>query len=166
MTRESTVSTLLIGLAAVMFGLVPLFARNLVDAGLDPAVIALYRYAIAAIIMLPFLRLSGVEARATLWGMGCGAMMGLGWIGYVIALKSLPVATVGVLYMTYPLFTVALGALVFGRRIGGRALAGGSLVLGGALVALGPGTAEMPSAWLLSISSRKLSATTRASEPA
>ena len=142
--RETTISTLLIVLTAVMFGQLPMFAKNLVDAGLDPAVIALYRYALAGLVLLPFLRVRGEEGVATAWGMTCGAAMGFGWIGYVIALDNLPVATLGVLHMTYPLFTLAIGALAFGSRIGVRAMLGGCLILGGAIVALGMRVAALP----------------------
>ncbi|WP_419739418.1 EamA family transporter [Ruegeria sp.] len=42
------------------------------------------------------------------WGLSAGALMGLGWIGYVAALEKLPASTVGVLYMTYPVFTLVI----------------------------------------------------------
>ncbi len=41
--------------------------------------------------------------------------MGIGWIGYVTALEKLPASTVGVLYMTYPVFTLATAWAVFGE---------------------------------------------------
>ena len=40
-----------------------------------------------------------------------GVSVGLGWVGFVSA--SVPVSTVGVLYMTYPVFTLIIGWIWF-----------------------------------------------------
>jgi drug/metabolite transporter (DMT)-like permease len=48
--------------------------------------------------------------------------MGVGWVGYVRAVEIAPVSTAGILYMTYPVFTLLIAWLVFGDRPGRRAV--------------------------------------------
>lgn len=133
--------TILVGISAVFFGLVPYFARSLIEAGIAPPAIAFYRYMFAAVAFLPFLRLRGVAGRASLWGYCSGFAVGLGWVGYVKALAVLPVAVSGVLYMTYPLFTLLIGWLLFRGPLSPSALLGAALILGAAGLATQAGGA-------------------------
>ena len=94
--------------ASICFGIVPYFSRTLSEQGLAPQAIAFYRYALAALVLSPVLFGQLRAWRQVLWGIGAGAAMGLGWIGYVHAVETVPASTVGVLYMTYPVFTVVL----------------------------------------------------------
>ncbi|TPW25910.1 DMT family transporter [Pararhizobium mangrovi] len=133
-TRMPDPALVIVVLASIGFGTVPFFMRGLSDAGLIAPAVVFYRYTFTAILLAPFLRFSGAMRSASLWGFFSGAMVALGWIGYVEALKVLPVSTVGVIYMTYPVFTIAEGWLFFGERPQGRSLvAGGMIVLGAAL---------------------------------
>ena len=109
-------ATLFVILSNISFGTVPYFAKNLTDAGIAPAAIAFYRFALTSIILSPFLKLEPQHRRTTLVGIGGGMAMGLGWIAYVAALKTLPVSTVGVIYMTYPEFTLLIGWIVYSDR--------------------------------------------------
>ena len=70
--------------------------------------------------------------------MSAGAAMGLGWIGYVTAVNVAPVSTVGVLYMTYPVFTVLIAWLLFGDNATRRALLASAMILLAAVVAGNP----------------------------
>lgn len=124
--------TVLVGISAIFFGLVPFFARSLIEAGIAAPAIAFYRYMLAAVAFLPFLRFRGAAGRASLWGYGSGFAVGLGWVGYVKALAVLPVAVSGVLYMTYPLFTLLIGWLLFRGPLSPSALLGAALILGAA----------------------------------
>ena len=128
----------MIALAATGFGLVTFFSRSLTDAGLASPAIAFYRYVLSALVMLPFLYLRRPLRSATLWAMGAGLSMGLGWIAYIEAIEDVDVSTVGVIYMTYPLFTVAAAWLLFGHQPTRRSLLGGVLVVAAAAVALSP----------------------------
>lgn len=111
--------------------------------------IAFYRYLTAALVLLPFLLRLGREHRAAVaWGTGSGAVMGLGWIGYVSALEAAPVAAVGVFYMSYPVFTLLIGWGVFGDRPGRRAALGAALILA-AVLAAAPSDGEPISAWAI-----------------
>ena len=140
--RESTLlATIMVAASAAMFGLVPLFARGLTEAGLSAPAISFFRYLLAGAVLSPFLVLRGPGRSATLWGLGAGASMGLGWVGYVEALSSMSVSTAGVFYMTYPLFTVLIGWLGFRDPPGIRTIFASILILSGALVATG-GTGE------------------------
>ncbi len=124
--------------ASVCFGVVPYFTRGLSDQGLAPHAVAFFRYVIAAAVLLPLLWRCRSGWRAILWGIGAGAAMGLGWIGYVTATATAPVSTVGVLYMTYPVFTVILARLLFGDRATPRAVLAAAIILLGAVIAANP----------------------------
>jgi len=121
-----------------MFGTVPFFAVSLTKAGLAPHGIAFYRYLIAAVVFLPALWQARAQWRILMWGLMAGAMMGAGWIGYVEALKLAPVSTVGVIYMTYPVFTLLVGWLVFRDIPSARGLLAAAIVVVAAVLASAP----------------------------
>ena len=124
----------MIALTSVCFGLVPLFARELQALGVGPASIALYRYLFTALVLLPFLPLARGKRRAAITMGFAGLCMGLGWIGYLEAIETAPVAAAGVVYMSYPLFALLFAWLLLGQRPGPRAGLAALLILGGALV--------------------------------
>lgn len=131
-------ATFAIALSAIGFGLVPFFARGLVEAGASPALIALARYGTAALLLSPLLLRRKTFDTAILWALGTGLGVGIGWIGYVEALRHAPVATVGVIYMTYPLFALIAAWLLLRQNPAPRSILGAGLILGAALLALGP----------------------------
>lgn len=146
----AAVATLLVMLSAVGFGLVPLFARLLAEAGVASPTVAFLRFGFSCLVMLPFLprpwSCGRAKLKAALLLAGAGATMGIGWIGYLEALETTSVAAVSVIYMTYPFFALLLAWPLLGQRPGPRALLAAGLVLGGALVALSP--ASVPAAQL------------------
>ncbi len=107
------IATVTATLAAVGFGMVPFFAKTLTDGGMAAQAVAFYRYVLVAIVLLPFLSIRPGAWSTTVWGILCGAAMGIGWTGYVKAIETIPVSTVGVLYMTYPIFTVLIAWVWF-----------------------------------------------------
>ena len=131
-------ATAMVVLASVGFGSVPFFVRGLTEAGMAPQAVALYRYALAALIFLPFVWQARADRGCLAWGVGTGLAMGLGWTGYVAALETLPVATVGVIYMTFPVFALLASRALFGERPTARGLIAAGTVLAGAAVAAGP----------------------------
>lgn len=135
LTDNMAFGAFMVGLSSIGFGLVPFFARSLTEAGIAPPAIAFFRYTFAAVAFLPFLKLRGEAGKATLWGYCTGFGVGLGWVGYVNALTLLPVSVAGVFYMTYPLFTLLVGWLVFRDRPGLRSLFGGLMILCAAALA-------------------------------
>jgi drug/metabolite transporter (DMT)-like permease len=130
--------TAMIALAALGFGLVPFFAKSLGDAGMAAPMVAFCRYMVAALVLAPFLKLGPVDRITTIWGVLAGAAMALGWISYVEALKTVPVSVIGVLYMTYPVFTLAVAWLWFRDRPAGRSIVAAALILGAASLAMSP----------------------------
>ena len=129
--------------ASVGIGLVPLFARSLTDEGFAPHAISFYRYIVGAVLLFPVLLRHMRHWRALLWGVGAGVLMGVGWVGYVIALKVAPVSTVGVIYMTYPIFTVIVAWSLFQDRPTTRIALSCVLIVMAALMANAPGSVAL-----------------------
>lgn len=99
---------------------------------------AFARYAITAALLLPMVNRSAEKRSATIWGLAGGAAVGLGWIAYARSISQIDLATNGVAYMTYPLFALVAGRLLFARRATLRSAVGGLLIVLAACVALGP----------------------------
>ncbi|GAB5469194.1 MAG: EamA family transporter [Rhodospirillales bacterium] len=137
-------ATLLVMVASVGFGLVPLFAKALSDAGMAPAAIAFSRYLLTALLLLPYLAWRRGSLAATGWGILAGISMGLGWITFVEALKILPVATAGLLYMTYPIFTLLIVWIWLRQPPHARAIAGAGLILVAAACIMTPAATGGP----------------------
>jgi drug/metabolite transporter (DMT)-like permease len=143
LNTKQTMAALGVLFASVCFGIVPYFSRNLTDEGLAAHSVAFYRYIITAVILLPAF-LSQLKAwRELVWGLCAGAGMGLGWIGYVRAVETIPASTVGVLYMTYPVFTVVIAWAMFADPPSRRALLASGLIFLAAIIAGNP--AAVPS---------------------
>ncbi|WP_170346220.1 DMT family transporter [Ruegeria atlantica] len=128
--------------ASVCFGLVPYFSRALTEQGIAPYAVAFYRYIVAAVLLVPVLISHRKAWRVIVWGLSAGAVMGLGWIGYVTALETLPASTVGVLYMTYPVFTLVIAWVLFADAPTRRALLASGLIVMAAIIAGSPASAS------------------------
>lgn len=124
--------------ASICYGLVPFFARGLTDQGLAPHAVAFFRYVITATVLLPVLLKQASAWREVAWGISAGAAMGLGWIGYVAAVDVAPASTVGVVYMSYPVFTVLLAWLLFRDAATRQTLIASAMILLAAAIAGNP----------------------------
>lgn len=124
--------------SAVGFGLIPFFARSLTESGMAASAVTFLRWSLSAVILTPFLQLTRQKLTPVLWAMGAGVGLGLGWVAYVEALSSAPVSTVGVIYMTYPLFSVLGAWAIFGQRPQRKSILGAGLVTLAAVLALSP----------------------------
>lgn len=133
-------ATGLIAFASLCFGMVPLFARALLADGLSAEAIALYRFCLALPLALAFLPWRRGTLRPVIALAGAGLAGGLGWTSYLNAIDTVPIASAGVFYMSYPLFVVILGRFLVGQDITPRAIGGAVLVLGGAFIVNAPGT--------------------------
>jgi drug/metabolite transporter (DMT)-like permease len=131
-------ATVLIMASSLCVGTTPLFARALLAEGMTAEAIALYRFLISLALTAPFFPRQPHKLRPALWLIGTGYLMGLGWAGYIRALDVVPVASAGVIYMSYPLFVLIFARLLVGQPLTGRALASAALVLGAAALALAP----------------------------
>ena len=134
----STMATCASMLAAIGFGTVAFFAKHLTDTGMAAQAVAFYRYALVAILLSPFLLVRQSERPTTLWGILSGAAMGVGWTGYVKALEVTPVATVGIIYMSYPMLTVVMAWLWFRQELTARSIIASVLVLVATVIATTP----------------------------
>lgn len=132
------IATVMIVMSVIGFALVPLFGKAMNNAGFAPLAIAFYRYALAALFLLPAMRLTSEKRVATFWAMGVGFSMALGWIAYFEALKNVPVATMGVIYMTYPLFTLLIATLWLRQVLSLKSIFAGLLIVIAAFIALSP----------------------------
>jgi drug/metabolite transporter (DMT)-like permease len=130
--------TLVIVLAAVGFGLVPLFAKHLQALGMSSPAIALYRFCFSALATLPFLPRAPGKRREALGVSAAGLVVGVGWIGYLEAVERTTVAAAGVVYMSYPIFALVFAWLFAGQRPGFRGVAAGLLVLSAAGILVNP----------------------------
>ncbi len=129
--------------ASICFGCVPYFSRGLTEQGIAPYAVAFYRFILTAVFMFPFLLGQRAAWRDVLWGLAAGAVMGLGWIGYVGALETVPASTVGVLYMTYPVFTLVLAWMLFGDPPTGRGLVAAGVIVLAAVIAGSPASVPL-----------------------
>jgi drug/metabolite transporter (DMT)-like permease len=151
----SLLPTCLVVLACFCFGTIPYFAKSLTDSGMAPYAVAFYRYGLSALVLFPLLlRLPLAQKKSAVWGIVSGMSVGLGWVGFVSALKSVPVSTVGVLYMTYPVFTLLIGWIWFRDVPAKRSITGALMVVMAALIASSPAAVESRhlSAMLISLS--------------
>jgi drug/metabolite transporter (DMT)-like permease len=144
-------ATALVVLASVGFGSVPFFARGLTEAGMAPHAVALWRYALAALLFLPVVVGARSQWRLLLAGAAVGLGIGLGWVAYVRALAALPVATVGVVYMTFPVFALLASRMLFGERPSPRGLAAAGIVTVAAALAAGPAALHPASAGMIAL---------------
>ena len=140
--RSSLLPTCLVLLSCFCFGTIPYFARSLIDGGMAPYAIAFYRYGMSAIILMPLLWVPAAQLKTVAWGLLSGISVGLGWIGFVYALKTVPVSTVGVLYMTYPVFTLLIGWIWFRDVPSKRAITAAMIVIMAAVLASSPAAVE------------------------
>ena len=124
--------------ASICFGCVPYFSRGLTDQGIAPYAVAFYRFILAAVLLFPFLLRHISAWREILWGLAAGAVMGLGWISYATALETVPTSTVGVLYMTYPVFTLFLAWVLFSEPPTRHGLFAAALIVAAAIIAGSP----------------------------
>lgn len=143
MDRGTLLPTCLVVLACFCFGTIPYFAKSLTDTGMTPYAVAFYRYGLSALVLFPLLlRLPLAQMKTAVWGIMSGVSVGFGWVGFVNALKTVPVSTVGVLYMTYPVFTLIIGWVWFRDVPSKRAITGALMVLMAALIASSPAAVE------------------------
>lgn len=117
-----------------------IFVRQLTDSGMSVVAVAFFRFALTALVLMRFVNLSAAKRGATSWGLLSGVVMGGGWIVYVRTIDTTDVAVAGVVQMTYPLFALMTGWLLFTAGPTVRALLSAFLVVIAAIVGLGIGS--------------------------
>lgn len=131
-------ATACIGVSSVGFGLVPLFARELLALGLSAEAVALYRYVLTLALVAPFFPKDRAKRKAMLLMVLAGFAMGLSWTGYVRAVDVAPVSVVGVIYMSYPLFVIPIAWALVRQPVEKRSVIAGLMVIAAAVMVLGP----------------------------
>lgn len=138
MYRSSTAGMALVAFGAIGFGLMPLFARTAYADGLPPLSLLSWRFGIAFLCLLPFMR----QMLAARRGMLVAVIAGAGYMGtmffYFLALQYLTVALTVLILFTYPLFTILIGWLVFRERLTWPNATAALLVLAAAILILSP----------------------------
>ncbi|MDJ0894123.1 MAG: DMT family transporter [Alphaproteobacteria bacterium] len=124
-------------LAAIGFGLLPLFARWAYAGGVAADGALLWRYVIGGGAFLLFWPAALRRPRAALIGVLVGVLMGFGMQGYFRALQELPIALPALIYFSYPAITLLLGWLFFAGKPNARGVSAVALVLGGAVLIIG-----------------------------
>ena len=131
-------ATFIIVLTAICFGLVPWFARELLDQGMASPAVAFYRYFITGLLFFSVLRFSVPLKKECYWAVASGACVGLGWIAYVEALKVVPISSASVIYMTYPMFTLLASWILIRNLPNKQSLGAGLLILVASIIAFTP----------------------------
>jgi drug/metabolite transporter (DMT)-like permease len=113
---DTDIGMLLLLLGALFSGLRPLFGRWLITDDVPAIIIALYTYIASAALFLPIgfraIRQRGRSRRTAILAFGTGLLVGVGGLAYFEALRRLPVATVTVIYFTYPAMVIAVVAVI------------------------------------------------------
>ena len=130
----------LVLVASACFGLGPALGQFAADNGLSPLTTTAWRFVIPVLVLSPFLPRALAHGRLAFVGLAVGAIAALGMVAYFTALRHLSVATVSVIYFTYPLFTILLDRVLFGERIRRRAVAASLMIVAAAAVVVPAGT--------------------------
>ncbi len=122
------------------FGLVPMFAQIMMQAGFSADAITLSRFLLPLLLFLAWFNPRGLDrmeaARTMLLGMFCG----MGMILFMRALSQSSVTTVILLYYCYPFFSIVLGNVLFKQRITRNSLSSALLILVAVSLTLNPET--------------------------
>mgnify|MGYP001231157717 CR=1 FL=1 len=138
--------------AAVGFGLSPMLAQLLLQQGFTPEVIALFRFAIPLLIMLPFLRRLNLSDAESLRTIAIGALMGCGMLIHLYSYDWLPAALVIQIYYTYPLFAMGLGWALFRQPATQNRLIAAGLIVIAVSIMLDPSDLGEQPLWVLPLS--------------
>jgi len=136
---------LLVGIGAIGFGVMPLFARTAFADGLTPLSLMVWRFGIAVACCLPLLphllRRDGSQRSDLRFAVMAGASYIGSMVFYFVALQYLSVALTVLILFTYPLFTILVGWLGFREKLTLRNAIAALLVLLAASLILLPSLA-------------------------
>ncbi len=107
---------LLIITAAIGFGLNPMLAQLLMGEGLSPILVTLYRFLLPALVLMPWLRLQKSEYIEGLIMFTFGMANGLAMLAYFSALSQIPVAQAIFIYYSYPVISLLVGWVLYGKK--------------------------------------------------
>lgn len=146
MINPADAGVLLVLLGAVCSGLRPLFARLLIDDGVTAAVTALYCYSGSLLLFLPLgiKELQGPRHQKRAAGLAVisGLFVGAGGAAYFEALSRFSVATVTLIYFSYPALVIFVLAALRRRWPQPRAWWGIFCVSAGIVLIVGNGIGD------------------------
>jgi len=124
-----------------LVGTVPMFAVGLYAQGMDVTSLLFWRYGIALTLLWPLALMTSPDL-GTDWRRGGkglyinGMLLGvLQTFTYFRAVQSLPSSIVITIFFTYPMLTLLIDRLVFGKRVLAASVAAVGLIFTGALLA-------------------------------
>lgn len=139
---ERLVGALLVAVSAAAFGSMAIFGVWAQDDGTSTPALIFVRFAVAAVMLVAFVRLRSVSLPTLRQCLPVAAMGGIGYVGqaycYFLALEHADASLVALLLYLFPAFVAVLAAIFLRERIGlvtvaalTVALAGTGLVVGG-----------------------------------
>ncbi len=138
--QSGTRGSLMILAATSGFGLVPMFAQIMMQAGFSADAITLYRIALPFLIFVAWFNPRGLDRMEVVRTMLLGALGGIGMILFMRALAQTSATTVILLYYCYPFFSIVFGNLLFGQRMTRNSLSSALLILLAVSLTLNPDT--------------------------
>ena len=115
--------------AAIGFGSGPVLSQLLLLQEFSPETIALYRFAIPALLVLPWLASFRSYPAEYLRCIALGIFSALGMLAFLYSFSWLPATTVILTYYTYPLFAMLIGWAFFGHILTRNRLIAGALIM-------------------------------------
>lgn len=137
--------------AAMGFALSPMLAQMLLQQGISPEVIALYRFAISALLVLPYIRVFREHFRESMRTFALGMIGACGMLAFLCSFTWLSATTVILTYYTYPLFALAFGWGLFGQALTRNRLIAAALILLAVLLMQGPLNGNDLPLWMICI---------------
>lgn len=135
--------------SACGFGLNPMLAQLLYGLGFDFQVVTLYRFLIPAVLLLPMLRIKSVELGEAGRMFAFGVANALAMLAYFNAIQTIEPAQAIFVYYTYPIFSLLVGWLVWGKKPRRNGVVAGALILLAASMVLAPGQLPAEHYWVL-----------------
>jgi len=125
-------------LATTGFGMVPMLAQLMAQAGFSADAITLYRFLVPFLLFLPWFRPLGLDPMESMRTLLIGAFGGIGMVLFMRALSGTSATTVILLYYCYPFFSILLGALFFDQPMTRNSFSSALLILVAASLTFNP----------------------------
>lgn len=138
----------LILMSALGFGLSPMLAQLLLQQGLSPEAVALFRFLIPTLIVLPCLRSRECRSAEYRRTVVIGAIAGCGMLAYFYCFVLLPATTVILIYYSYPMFAMVIGWIAFQRPMTRNRVIASAMILLAVMLMLEPSATQQP-LWML-----------------
>ena len=140
---------LLVMAAAFGFGLNPMLAQLLYGLGFDAQVVTLYRFLLPALLLLPMLRIRAGEWPEAMRMFALGMGNAVAMLAYFNAIQTIDPAKAIFIYYTYPVFSLLLGWLLWGKRPSRNGLVAGALIMVAVSLVLNPKQSSEDSLWVV-----------------